>query len=402
MHVSSHVCFVSYHELGLKGRNRPVFERRLVDNIRFALRDTSCKVRRIHSRIIVEVPDSEDMYAIGERIAMIPGVANVAPSIVAGRDLDEMGAIALRAIKGIIPAPQTFRITAKRSNTDFVLSSQEINERLGGVVIDGLGLKVNLTKPDVNVRITISGGQSYISVVKFEGAGGLPVGSSGKLISLLSSGIDSPVATWKMMRRGAICVGLHFSGAPAVADTSTRLVHEIGDVLAQTGGLARIYSIQFGDIQREIASAVFPDLRILMYRRVMIAVAQELARIEQAKALVTGESLGQVASQTLDNLVATGEGCASPIFRPLIGDDKHDLVNLAKRIGTLGLSEQAVDDCCTLFMPRQPETHVKIERIHEADAQLDIDAFVAQCIETISWQDYPCNQYKPPKQFVEE
>ena len=394
--MSSHVCFVSYHELGLKGKNRSVFERRLVDNIAFLLHDTACQVRRIQGRILVDVPDNEDMYAICARIEKIPGVASVAPSFVAGRDLDEMGHIALRALERMEVTPRTFRITAKRSNTDFEMTSQQINELLGGFMLDRTDMKVNLSNPEVNIRITIVGGQSYISVVKNPGAGGLPVGSSGKLISLLSSGIDSPVATWKMMRRGAVCIGLHFSGAPAVADTSTRLVHEIGEVLAQSGGLGRIYSVEFGDIQREIASAVYPDLRILMYRRVMIAVAQEIARIEKAKALVTGESLGQVASQTLNNLVATGLGCTIPMFRPLIGDDKHDIVALAKRIGTFELSSQAAEDCCTLFMPRQPETHVRIERILEADAQLDTEAFVARCVETIRWQDYPCNQYSSP------
>jgi thiamine biosynthesis protein ThiI len=394
--VNSHVCFVSYHELGLKGKNRSVFERRLADNISFAL-GKSFPVRRIQGRILVEVDSEERNDEVALRIAQIPGVANVMPSYVAGRDLDEMCHVALRAIKRLEIEPHTFRVTARRSNTDFEMTSMELNVAVGSFIAVKTGMTVNLTKPEVNVRITVVGGHSYISVAKIEGAGGLPVGSSGKLISLLSTGIDSPVATWKMMRRGAICIGLHFSAAPTVTDTSGRLVREIGDVLARTGGLSRIYTVAFGDVQREIASVVYPDLRILMYRRVMIAVASKIAQIEKAKVLVTGESLGQVASQTLDNIVATGHGCDIPIFRPLIGDDKHEIVALSQRIGTFELSSQPVDDCCTLFMPRQPETHVKIERIYEADALLDYDAMIAQCLETIEWHDYPCNQYKPPK-----
>ena len=397
--MNTRVCFVAYHELALKGKNRSVFERRLADNLR-SLLDSSFKVRRIQGRILVDIPDHADIDVVAHRIAAVPGVAHVLPAHVTGRDFDEICHVALRLVKRAQVTPHTFRITAKRSNTDFAMSSQELNEQVGGFIIEHTGLKVNLTKPDINVRITIAGGHAYISAIKIPGPGGLPVGSSGKLISLLSTGIDSPVATWKMIRRGALGIGLHFSAAPAVADTSGRLVLEIGEKLARTGGLGRIYSVPFGDIQREIASVVYPDLRILMYRRVMIAVAQRLAHIERAKGLITGESLGQVASQTLDNLVATGDGCTIPIFRPLIGDDKDEIIVRARQIDTYELSKQPVDDCCTLFMPRQPETHVKLERIHEALHTLDVEDFITRCLEMMTWKDYPCNQYRPPQSLI--
>jgi thiamine biosynthesis protein ThiI len=396
--VDAHVCFVSYHELGLKGRNRSSFERRLVDNLRFLLGDEA-RVRRIQGRILVEDYRFEDVSRIATRIAYVPGVANVRPSWCAGRDLGEMGHIALRALSALPIQPVTFRVTAKRSNTDFELTSQQVNEQIGSFLCEHTGMTVDLTDPQVDVRITIVGGRSFISVEKLEGPGGLPVGSSATLLSLLSSGFDSPVATWRMMRRGATCVGLHFSGAPEVADSSTQQVFEIGGILARTGGLSRIYSVPFGAVQREISSTVFPDLRILVYRRVMMAVAQELARIEHAKALITGESLGQVASQTLENMLATAAPSTLEVFRPLIGDDKHDIIATAKRIGTFDLSAQAAEDCCTLFMPRSPETHVTVERLDEACASLDIARFVAQCIETIRWNDYPCNHYRAPACF---
>lgn len=397
--MNAHVCFVSYHELGLKGKNRSVFTRCLQDNISFLL-GPRYPVRRIQGRILVDVAPDADMYEIAQRIALIPGVANVTPSFVVGRDLDEIYHVTLRELKALPLAPETFRITAKRSNTDFEMTSQQINEQVGSFIVENTDLRVDLSEPDVNIRVTIVGGQTYIALTKIEGAGGLPVGSSGKLISLISGGIDSPVATWRMIRRGAVCIGLHFSGAPELSDASTRQVFDIGEVLAHTGGLGRIYSVPFGQIQREIASLVYPDLRILIYRRVMIAVAEALARIESAQALVTGESLGQVASQTLENLIATSDGTNITIFRPLIGDDKHDIVALAKRIDTFELSSQAIDDCCTLFMPRTPETHVKIERIREACAQLDIDSYIARCIDTMSWRDYPCNHYQAPKTLL--
>ncbi|MCL2491429.1 MAG: tRNA 4-thiouridine(8) synthase ThiI [Coriobacteriia bacterium] len=397
--MKTHVCLVSYHELGLKGKNRSTFERRLVDNLSFLLGERFT-VRKIHGRILVDVAKAEEIDEVAYRISRVPGVANVMPSLCVGRDLSEMCHVSLRAIEKITPAPLTFRVTAKRSNTDFEMTSQELNEQIGAFLVEHTEMHVDLKNPDVNVRVTVIGGKTFISVIKISGAGGLPVGSSGKLISLLSSGFDSPVATWRMIRRGAIGIGLHFSAAPAVSDTSTRQVHEIGEILAETGGLARIYSVPFGDIQREIASTIYPDLRILLYRRVMFAVAQRLAQAENAKALLTGESLGQVASQTMENLIATSEGVTIPIFRPLIGDDKHEIIEIAKRIGTYDLSAQAVDDCCTLFMPRSPETHVKLARIHEACAQLDIERFVDECLEVMDWQDYPCNRYTAPKTLI--
>ena len=399
--MSAHVCFVSYHELGLKGKNRPAFQRRLAENIAFLLPET-CTIRKVQGRILVDVPNHQDAHVLARRIARIPGVANVSPATCIGRDLEEICHTALRVVREMPVAPRTFRVTSKRSNTDFKVTSQQLNIKIGQFICDNTDLSVDLSHPDLTIRVTVVGGQTYVSGTKMEGAGGLPVGSSGILISLLSSGIDSPVATWRMIRRGAVCVGLHFSGAPVVTDGSHRLALEIGDVLARTGGLGRIYTVAFGQIQREIASTVYPDLRILTYRRTMMAVAQALADIESAHALVTGESLGQVASQTIENIVATGQGCTLPIFRPLIGDDKHDIVAGARRIDTFELSAQAADDCCTLFMPRTPETHVDVARFDAAMSALDIDGFVMRALETIEYHDYPCNQYKPPKRFPKE
>ena len=200
------------------------------------------------------------------------------------------------------------------------------------------------------------------------GVGGLPVGTAGKVVSLLSAGIDSPVATWRMMRRGAVVVGVHFSGRPQTNDRSERLVAEIGAALERSGGLGRIYVVPFGDLQKEIALAVPPDLRVLLYRRLMIRVAEAIARVERAKALVTGESLGQVASQTLDNIAAVDEAATLPVLRPLIGSDKLEIIAEARTLGTYELSTQEHADCCTLFMPRNPETHAKLPAVLEAGA----------------------------------
>jgi len=196
------------------------------------------------------------------------------------------------------------------------------------------------------------------------------------------------VASWRMLKRGSIVLGLHFSGRPATGTASERLVQELADVLAQTGGLSRIYVVPFGDIQREIASIVEPSLRVIMYRRLMLVIAQELARSQNAKALVTGESLGQVASQTLDNIVATDAVTTMPVLRPLIGSDKEEIINEARRIGTFDLSIQDAEDCCTLFMPRKPETHARAEQVAASWDLLDIDSLVVRALDALEVYTY--------------
>jgi len=249
------------------------------------------------------------------------------------------------------------------------------------------------------VRVDVVQGDVYVSSRRVEGIGGLPVGMSGILVSLLSAGIDSPVATWRMMRRGATVVGVHFSGGPQTDDRSERYVAEIGETLALTGGLGRIYMVPFGDLQKEIMLSCPPDLRILLYRRLMIRVAERIARSERAKALVTGESLGQVASQTLDNIRAVDEAATLPVLRPLIGNDKLEIIGDAKRIGTYEASTQDHTDCCTLFMPRTPETHARLEFVLDAWNQLDHERMVADAIAGMTWVDFVSRSYRPPKEW---
>lgn len=397
--MTAQVCFVSYHELGLKGNNRSVFENRLLDNINYALRGFQVgRARKIAGRITVDLHDYEPAQQIADRIALLPGITSVAIAARVGRDMTEICSTALKVARASGQF-STFKVAAKRANTDFPLTSMEINQVVGHYLDERLDARVQLSRPDLTVSVVVVGGFTYIYGGRTPGVGGLPAGSSNKLISLLSSGLDSPVATWRMLRRGAVTVGLHFSGRPEINDSSERLVYQIGEVLSLTGGLGRIYTVPFGKIQREISSTVFPDLRILMYRRVMICVAEELARIEKGKALVTGESLGQVASQTLDNIRVVDDVATLPIFRPLIGNDKQEIVRETQRINTYEISIQDAEDCCTLFMPRTPETHANLEVVREAWTALDVDTMVRQCIEDIEWVDYPSNRYKPPRQF---
>ena len=243
-------------------------------------------------------------------------------------------------------------------------------------------------------------GSVYVYAASLVGVGGLPVGTAGKVVTLISSGFDSPVATWMVGRRGATCVPLHFSGRPMTSDASEWLCQDIVQALAPAGLVGRLYVVPFGERQREISLAVPQSLRIITYRRVMLAVAERLAHLEGAKALVTGESLGQVASQTLENIAAVNEVVSLPVLRPLIGSDKLEIMRRAEQIGTHEISSQSAEDCCTLFMPRRPETHARIEAVHEAWDAFDHEAMIDGLVDSIEYVDYDqCPSYRPPKEM---
>ncbi len=391
------VCLIHYAEIGLKGRNRGEFERRLRDNLEAALVGLPVKSpEKVVSRVAIRVTDPDATLAVAQRIAEIPGVAAVSLAFRTARAQSEIEQAALLAIREH-GAFVSFAVESKRSNTDYPVTSMETNRLVGSYLVAQTGAKVDLTTPDVKVRVDVVQGDVYVSSKRLQGVGGLPVGASGRVISLLSAGIDSPVATWRLIRRGALAVGVHFSGKPHTSDMSERLVLELGEQLARTGGLARIYLVPFGDLQKEISLACHPDLRIILYRRLMIRVAEKIAWGERAKALITGESLGQVASQTLENIAAIDEAATLPILRPLIGNDKIEIIADAKRIGTFELSTVDHADCCTLFMPRTPETHARLSAVIEAWDALPHERMVADAIAGMTWHDFGGRGYRPPK-----
>jgi len=359
------VCLVHYHELGLKGRNRSVFERKLRANIAHALEGPvpGVKVSKLSGRECVTAESFEQAKQIAQIVSLIPGVVRVSCALKTERDLEAMCNTAFEAL--ILAEPyETFRVEARRANTDFPIPSMEMNRLIGAWLYERLPHKrVQMRNMDANVHVEVIENAAYVYTYSVRGVGGLPVGSSGRVVCLLSAGLDSPVAAWRMMRRGAQVTGLHFSGTPEVPDTSSYLVQEIARALRPAQGMKQVICVPFGCYQRKIALLVPDKLRVIFYRRLMIAVANEVASLVGAKALVTGESLGQVASQTLDNIRAVDEVAEWPILRPLIGTDKQEIIDEAKRLGTYELSTQAHDDCCTLFMPRNPETHAKLEEV---------------------------------------
>ena len=395
------VCLVHYHEIGLKGHNRSFFEKRLVSNLKALLNDCPIQsITRISGRLCVLVNEDasyEQACQIQDRIAGVPGVARISCGYKCSQDLEEMYEVAIKALDDALPF-ETFKVSARRNHTDFPINSMELNQLVGAALCRSHpDKKVKMKEPDVEVRVEVIQGHTYIYARSLVGVGGLPVGSAGKVMCLMSSGIDSPVATWRLARRGAVCVGIHFSGRPETVDTSEYLCDDIAHVLEKTGCFAKLYVAPIGTYQRELAGLVPPSLRIIFYRRFMYKIADRVAHLEGAKALVTGESLGQVASQTLENLQVTNDAVTLPVFRPLIGSDKLEIITDAQKLGTFDISSQDAPDCCTLFMPRSPETHANLKEVLEIESTLPIEEWIEEVISNLEVTLYECPSYKPPK-----
>lgn len=396
--MASRVCLVHYHEIGLKGNKRARFERILMDNIKAALAAFSvATITRISGHILVTFSVSGEAERAFPLIAKVPGVARVSLAFHTNREPGEYCAAAIKALEEFGEF-NSFKVVARRSNTDYELTSMDLNKQVGEVLCNAFPDKKVLMKGcDAQVHVLVVQGSVYVYARSERGVGGLPQGSAGKVVTLLSSGIDSPVATWLLARRGAVPVPIHFSGRPQTADTSEYLCQDIIQALAPCVQVGRLYVIPFGDCQREISIACPSDLRVIMYRRVMYAVAERIAQLEGAKALVTGESLGQVASQTLENIMAVNEVVDIPVFRPLIGSDKQEIIARAEQIGTYDISTQTAPDCCTLFMPRRPETHAKLDEVHAAWEMFDHEAMIQQLVDAAEYIDFSAPTYKPPR-----
>lgn len=394
------VCLVHYHEIGLKGHNRAQFEKRLVSNIK-ALLNGGVKIKRISGRVALFLDEGatfEDACRIADQIAGVPGIARVSSGYRCAQDLECMYDTAIKALSDAGEF-DTFKVSARRNHTDFAIDSMQLNQLVGGALCRAFPDKsVRMKNPDVEVRVEVIQGYTYIYGRSIPGIGGLPVGSAGKAVCLLSSGIDSPVATWRIARRGATCIGVHFSGRPETSATSEYLLEDIAEVLERTGCFARLYIVPIGTYQREISAVVPPELRVIMYRRFMFKVAEAIARKEGAKALVTGESLGQVASQTMDNMLVTNAAVSLPVYRPLVGFDKLEIIAEAEKLGTFEISLQDAPDCCTLFMPRNPETHAKLDRVLEVEKDLPFDEWIPEAVASVEVKDYRCPSYRPPKE----
>ncbi len=371
---------VRVHEITLKGKNRPLFFRRLERNLRLALRGTAAeRVVRRHLGVEVSPVTDSSWPEIAERIGRVFGVVKFYRCRKVPRSPEAIETALETEIAGLNFA--TFRITAKRSDKSYPLTSLELNRRLGSFVERLTGARVSLLEPDVNIFVEITPREALLYLRELPGPGGLPVGSAGRVTALLSGGIDSPVAAWRMMKRGCLVTFVHFHSFPLVDGSSREKAQEIAEILGRYQHRSTLFLVPFADVQREIILSVPPAYRVLVYRRFMTRIAEAIARERGAGALVTGESLGQVGSQTLENLAVVRDVTTMPILSPLIGMDKQEIIEQARRIDTFPVSILPDEDCCSLFTPRHPATRARIADVERLESALDVPVLVARAVE---------------------
>lgn len=372
-----------YHEIVLKGRNRWRFVEQLKQNLRAVFADYRFGAMRSEGpRIIVQLPAEIPDEVAAERAGLVFGLQNFSISHAVALDIEKIKrqAVAIGADAQIKAPKTTFRVSAKRTEKRFALTSMEIDRLVGAEVGAALGLKVDLENPGLTISIEILPDAAYVSAGKIPGAGGLPVEITGRGLVLLSGGIDSPVAAYRMMRRGMRVDFVHFHSHPLVSAASREKAAELAAQLTRYEARSDLMLVPFATAQREIVARAPRPLRVVLYRRVMMRIASALARKIGAQVLVTGESLGQVASQTLENMMVIEQAAARPILRPLIGMDKNEIIREARRLGTFETSILPDQDCCSLFVPAHPETHARSDEIAKAEATLDLEQMVEDAV----------------------
>lgn len=373
---------VHYHEIALKGRNRPFFLNRLVRNIERAAADLPLKrVVPLPGRLMVELTDEAAWPQLRDRLSSVVGIANFSPTHRVDLDIEVLANEVVRAVEA--RRFESFRITTRRANKTFPLKSMEIDREVGARVEAATGARVDLTRPELTVYVEILPREALFYFEKFEGVQGVPVGTAGRVTALLSGGIDSPVAAYRMMKRGCRVDFVHFHSVPFLSRASQQKVKDILELLTHYQYRSRLYLVAFGNLQREIMLAAPAPLRVILYRRFMMRIASILARHRRSRALVTGESLGQVASQTLENLAVIEEAASLPILRPLIGMDKSEITSQARGIGTYEISILPDQDCCQLFIPAHPATRSRLNEVVAAEKQLDVERLVQTAVEEI-------------------
>lgn len=374
--VPSPCAIVHYHEISLKRGNRPLFLRSLQQNIRRAIGDLGpARLAQLSGRMMIDLTGHPDPPAVRDRLLRVAGIANVALAERVSSQLDALVPAVERAIEG--RAFKTFRITARRAFKTYPMTSVELNRALGAHVLSVRpDARVDLYHAELDVAVEVLPSEAFVYSDRRSGPGGLPVGTGGTVAALLSGGIDSPVAAWRMIKRGCRVVFVHFHSVPYLPDTSQRKARQLVERLTQWQYGSRLFLIPFGEIQREVVLSVPPPARVTMYRRLMVRIAETIARRVGALALVTGDSLGQVASQTLHNLACIDAAAELPILRPLIGMDKIEITAQAERLDTFEISIEPDADCCTLFVPKHPGTRMSLGEAAAIERRIDVAKLV--------------------------
>jgi len=370
---------VHYSEIALKGQNRPWFIARLVNNIRHATSDLDIKsVRSLMGRLEIVLGPTATYEQVRDRLSRVFGVANFLKAARAPLDIEAIAAAILRDL-GDIDTP-SFRVSVKRADKRFPMKSMEIEREVGGRIKLARGWHVDLDNPQLTISVEMLTTEAFYAFGKDRGPGGLPTGVSGKVACLLSGGIDSPVAAWRMMKRGCSALLVHFHSYPFLSRASQEKVRELAKLLTTYQHRSRLFLVAFGEIQRQVVLEVPAPLRVVVYRRFMMRIADRIARANGARALVTGEVIGQVASQTLENMSVIAAATSLPILRPLVGMDKEEIVAQAERLGSFEISVVPDQDCCQLFTPKHPATRATRWAVEEAESHLPIDELVSKAV----------------------
>lgn len=384
------ILIVKYGEIGVKGKNRYIFENRLIRNIRNMLKPIGrFNVYKEYGRIYVDLEDY-DYEEVIEEVRKVFGIVGVCPGVRAKKDYDTLKEIALKMLEEKIEAGyKTFKVESRRGDKSFGLTSQEMSMDIGGYLLSKVGDRINVDvrNPEVKIKCEYREFHTMVYSDTIPGYGGLPLGTNGRAMSLLSGGIDSPVATWMVAKRGMEVEAVHFHSYPFTSERSQEKVKDLAKILAKYCGRVRLHKVNILEIQKAIGENCNEEESTILSRRFMMRIAQRLSEKRHCDALITGESIGQVASQTIQGLTCTNAVVDLPVFRPLIAMDKSDIVDIAKKIGTFETSIVPEEDCCSVFSPRKPITKPRLEKIEKSETALDIEKLVQDAIDKIEVED---------------
>ncbi len=379
------LLMVKYGELGLKGKNKSIFINKLVKNIQRSLADLpERQVTSTWGRVLVPVYGEADMADAIERVKRVFGIYSISPALEAEKDMEAIGAGAVRVLKDALPKGGSFKIETRRSDKTFPLTSPEISQQIASLVFRNVGEEyvAQMQNPDKIIQIEVRNEGAYIYGENIPGAKGMPVGSGGKAVVMLSGGIDSPVAGWMAMKRGVTVEGVHFHSYPF---TSERAKEKVIDLCKEwskwSGNKIILHVVYFTNIQKAIRANCPEEYGITIMRRMMFRLAERIAHERGALAIYTGESVGQVASQTLESMYTINNVTNMPVLRPLVGMDKEEIMEIAKKIDTYDISIRPYEDCCTIFLPPHPKIRPRLAAAIEMEAKLDIEGLLREALE---------------------
>lgn len=380
------IVLIKVGEIVLKGLNRKNFESMLIKNMKNALRGADrCKITSSQSTIRVEPLDEDaDIDEICERISKVFGIVAFHRAAVAEKNMDSITEVALKYLEETLEGASTFKVEAKRSDKKFPLKSPEICRELGGIILQNHNhLSVDVHNPDVQVTVEVRDLGAYIHASVIKGAGGVPVGSSGNGTILISGGIDSPVAAWMMAKRGLRLNAVHFASPPYTSQRAEDKVVRLLKKVSTYAGNITMYTVPFTEIQEKIKNDCPEELFTIIMRRLMMQISQRIAKDTNSSCLITGESLGQVASQTMPAIVTTDEASDMVVFRPLIGMDKEEIIRISRKIDTFDISIEPYEDCCTVFTPKHPRTKPVLKYVKEAEEKAGFDEMIERAVSNL-------------------